>query len=134
MYSKVYKFTNYFNSNYHTTFFFFALMCRECLCCLCIKLLYNWILCNFLEPTRHSHITNFDRAGKPQDIPTLPSRIFRKIKFTQTDGADDHHSNNIEDFFGSIWSLKSKVSNKSPETVRNIIYIIPIIQLLKRQI
>lgn len=45
------------------------------------------------------------------------------MKFTQTNSIEEFHSNNVDDFFGSIWSLKSKVSNKSPDAVRkNILY------------
>lgn len=66
---------------------------------------------------RHN-FANYDQAGKPSDLPTLPSRLFRRMKFTQTDSAEERHSSNLDDFFGSIWSLKSKVSNKTLETVR----------------
>jgi len=61
---------------------------------------------------------NYDQESKPSDLPTLPSRLFWRMKFTQTDSAEERHSSNLEDFFGSIWSLKSKVSNKTLETVR----------------
>lgn len=70
------------------------------------------------EQMNHPRVVNFDQTGKPIDVQTLPSRLFRKIKFTQTDDTEDRHSNNIDDYFGSIWSLKSKVSVKSPDTVR----------------
>lgn len=81
-------------------------------------MLRYWYICIISEHIRHPHIVNFDQTGKPLDIPTLPSRLFRKMKFTQTDTTGEHYSNNIEDLFGSIWSLKSKISNKSPEPVR----------------
>uniref|UniRef100_A0A2S2NSK1 Uncharacterized protein n=1 Tax=Schizaphis graminum TaxID=13262 RepID=A0A2S2NSK1_SCHGA len=69
----------------------------------------------------HHNFINYDQVGKPSDLPTLPSRLFRRMKFTQTDSAEERHSSNLDDFFGSIWSLKSKISNKTLETdeVRN---------------
>lgn len=63
------------------------------------------------------NIANYDQGGKPSDLPTLPSRLFRRMKFTQTESAEDRHSSNPDNFFGSLWSLKSKVSNKTLETV-----------------
>lgn len=63
------------------------------------------------------NVANYDQAGKPSDLATLPSRLFRRMKFTQTDSAEERHSSNLDNFFGSIWSLKSKISNKTLETV-----------------
>lgn len=71
----------------------------------------------FPERVWHN-FTSFEQIGKTSDLPTLPSRLFRRMKFTQTDSAEDRHSSNIDDIFGSIWSLRSKVSNRSPDTVR----------------
>jgi len=67
---------------------------------------------------RHNFINSYDPVGKPSDLPTLHSRLFRRMKFTQTDSAEERHSSNLDDFFGSIWSLKSKISNKTLETVK----------------
>ncbi|XP_050529538.1 uncharacterized protein LOC126899057 isoform X2 [Daktulosphaira vitifoliae] len=71
------------------------------------------------EPLRrqnnnNSYNTSNEQTGKSIDLPTLPSRLFRRMKFTQTESADEPQSN-TEDFFGSIWSLKSRISNKSPD-------------------
>lgn len=44
------------------------------------------------------------------------------MKMTQTESTDEIRSTTyIEDFFGSIWSLRSKVSSKSFDTVRKLI-------------
>jgi hypothetical protein len=75
-----------------------------------------------LERVWRYNFANIEQTVKPTDLPTLPSRLFRRMKFTQTDSGEEHHSNNIDDFFGSIWSLRSKVSNKSPDTVRTKYY------------
>lgn len=76
------------------------------------------------ERTRRHNMSNIDQTNKSNDLPTLPSRFFQRMKFTQTNSIEEFHSNNVDDFFGSIWSLKSKVSNKSPDGVRkNNIYI-----------
>lgn len=69
------------------------------------------------EPIHHSHFVNFDLTGKPIDVQNLPFKLLKKMKLTQTDGTEERHSNNMEDYFGSIWSLKSKVSLKSPDMV-----------------
>lgn len=71
---------------------------------------------------RHNFINSYDPVSKPSDLPTLHSRLFRRMKFTQTDSAEERHSSNLDDFFGSIWSLKSKISNKTMETVKKNIY------------
>lgn len=98
------------------------LLCIGCLLTVIISLIrYN---ATFTDRTwRHHHTAaHYDQTGKSADLPTLPSRLFRRMKFTQTDGGtEERHSSNIDDFFGSIWSLRSKVSNKSPDTVRKII-------------
>lgn len=80
-----------------------------------INYLINLMIC--IEPARRPYFTGTEQAAKSLDLPTFPSRLFRRMKFTQTDGTDEFHNSNIEELFGSIWSLRSKISNKSPDTV-----------------
>lgn len=80
---------------------------------------------HFTDRTRCPQLfANIDQSGKQIDLPNLPSKLFWKMKFTQTENGEERTSGNLDEFFGSIWSLRSKISNKSPDTVRkNSIYI-----------